>query len=259
MRKSVPILMYHLIRSRQVRGFEKYTVTPLGFSTELAWPVHMGCMPSMLDELVGARCGRSEFLLKPVIITFYDGYLDRLVYALPVLRDLGLTATMFLVAGLIGRMSIWLVPERGIEDIPPLSWADAERVRDPVQRGSHALTHTRLTELPPAACKHELEESRRLLGERLGYAVDHASFPHGCYDAVAQKAARDAGYRSVCSVKIGLSPPDNDIFALHRVPVNGHDALPDFICKLRTSHSISDLARQKTRTLWRAQNPDPAA
>jgi peptidoglycan/xylan/chitin deacetylase (PgdA/CDA1 family) len=256
MSQSVPILMYHLVSPRQVRGFEKYNVSPNKFAAQLTWLVRMGYTTVTLDALIDARHGHRGLPAQAVVITFDDGYRDCVVHALPVLRDLGLSAVMFLVAGLVGRTSKWLVEDRGVEEIPLLHWSDAERLRGAsVQCGSHALTHTRLPALSPSACRYELEESRRLLGDRLGYTVEHVSFPHGAYDAVTQEAARNAGYRSACSVRRGLSAPDDDLFALHRVPINGHDTLSDFICKLCTGLTIGELANQSARALWWAGKP----
>jgi peptidoglycan/xylan/chitin deacetylase (PgdA/CDA1 family) len=46
--------------------------------------------------------GQRELPPRPAIITFDDGYSDNLRYAYPVLRELGLPATIFLSTGIIG-------------------------------------------------------------------------------------------------------------------------------------------------------------
>lgn len=246
----MPILMYHLVSPRPVRGFEKYTIAPKAFSAQMNWLVRAGYTSVSLDTLINARCGREALPSRPVIITFDDGYRDCLDFAVPILRDLGLTATIYAVVGLVGAASHWLARERGIEGIPLLGWADALRLKEAgLQCGSHAMTHVRLTEVSPDQCRHELEASRRLLVERLGYEVSHLSFPHGSYNAAVQIAARKAGYKSACSVRIGLSSANDDLFALHRVPVNGGDTLPDFICSLLTARTVGQLLREKGRAI----------
>src|SRR5262249_35484229 len=42
-----------------------------------------------------------------VVLTFDDGYLDTFETAAPILRQCGFTATVFIVAGLVGRRSLW--------------------------------------------------------------------------------------------------------------------------------------------------------
>lgn len=249
---SVPILMYHLISPRPVRGFEKYTIAPKVFAAQMNWLARAGYASLSLDTLVSARCGREVLPSRPVVITFDDGYRDCIDFAVPILRDLGLTATIYAVAGFVGAASHWLARERGVEGIPLFGWADALRLRDAgLHCGSHAMTHVRLTEISPDQCRYELEVSRRLLVERLGYEVSHLSFPHGSYNAAVQIAARQAGYKSACSVRIGLSSPNDDLFALHRVPVNGGDTLPDFICSLSTARTVRELLREKAREILR--------
>src|SRR5262249_54153417 len=44
---------------------------------------------------------------KVVAITIDDGYLDTFEAAAPILREHGFTATVFVVAGLVGRRSLW--------------------------------------------------------------------------------------------------------------------------------------------------------
>ena len=39
---------------------------------------------------------------------------------------------------------------------------------------------------------------------------------------------------------IGLSPADDDLLALHRVPILGQDSLADFICRLRTARTVRE-------------------
>jgi hypothetical protein len=73
-------------------------------------------------------------------------------------------------------------------------------------------------------------------------------------DAAAQPIARDAEYRSACSVGIGPSAPDHDPPALHRVHVSGHGKLPEFMRKLDTDQSIDNVRRQEIRVLRRAQS-----
>jgi peptidoglycan/xylan/chitin deacetylase (PgdA/CDA1 family) len=250
---SVPILMYHLVSSRRVRGFEKYTVSPETFAAQMTWLVRTGHTSVTLDDLVDSRCGCRALPPKPVVITFDDGYRDCIKFALPVLRELGLAATIFVVAGFVDGTSRWLIEDRGVEPLPLFSWLEAQQLRDAgIQCGSHALTHARLANVSAEQCRYELAESRRLLSERVGYEVAHLSFPHGSYSPAVQRTAREIGYRSACSVRIGLSAPGDDLFALHRVSVNGQDTLADFICNLYTGQTVAELTRAIARALLRA-------
>ena len=113
------------------------------------------------------------------------------------------------------------------------------------------MTHPRLTQLSPAACREELLRSRLVLEDQLGHEVRHLAYPFGLYDRMVCAIAAESGYRSACSVRIGFSAPDDDVLALHRVPVLGQDSLLDFVCRLHTAQSVGDWIHHKTRNAWR--------
>jgi peptidoglycan/xylan/chitin deacetylase (PgdA/CDA1 family) len=112
------------------------------------------------DDAVRAIRGDRSLAPHAVLITFDDG--DRSVYdvGLPVLRDLGLPAVVFVVAGLIGTES-------------PFWWYEADRLvrlggrpsDDP--DGSAAAVVRRLKESPDADRLTALAELRRSAGDRM--------------------------------------------------------------------------------------------
>ncbi|MEK7785041.1 MAG: polysaccharide deacetylase family protein, partial [Chloroflexota bacterium] len=165
--RAVPILMYHQVAPQSLPAFRKYTVTPKAFAAQMRWLALAGYVPIMLDDLLAARSGGSGCLpSRPVIITFDDGFQDCVDYAVPILQARGFRAIFYLVAGLMGRVSEWLITERGIE-LALIDWATARRLEAAgFQCGAHSLSHPHLANLDVAACRIELYESRRLLEDR---------------------------------------------------------------------------------------------
>jgi peptidoglycan/xylan/chitin deacetylase (PgdA/CDA1 family) len=250
--------MYHQVSPRRVPGFRKYVVTPKAFAAQMTWLALAGYVPITLDALLDHRSGRGSLPVRPVIITFDDGFQDCVDYAVPILQARGFTAIFYLVAGLMGKTSRWLVRERGVE-FPLIDWATARHVEAAgLQCGAHSMSHPRLVELSAAACCTELQESRYLLEEQLGHAVRHLAYPFGSFNTAVRAIAAETGYASACSVRIGLSTPDDDPLALHRVPVTGHDALLDFICRLRKARTPGELLQGKihgARSRMRKKGP----
>ena len=250
--RGVPILMYHQVSSHPLPGFEKYTVAPRAFAAQMRWLARAGYVSVSLDALLAARAGGPALPHRAVVITFDDGFAEAVEHAAPVLQALGMTAVFFLVAGLMGGTSAWLRAERGIE-LPLIDWGTArELCATGFICGAHSVSHPRLAELPSAARRDELRRSRAMLEGGLGRRVDHLAYPYGSYDAEVRVAAADAGFRSACSVRIGLSGPDDDALALHRVPVTGGDGLADFICRVRTGRAAGELLQRKALGAWRA-------
>lgn len=106
-------------------------------------------------------------------------------------------------------------------------------------------------------------EARQLVAE---------GFVCGSHSPAVHVEAAEAGYVSACSVRQGLSGPSDELFALHRVPITGHDSLPDFVWRLRTAWAVGEFVGARrtahggdynvsepidTRGAVPAQCPDP--
>jgi peptidoglycan/xylan/chitin deacetylase (PgdA/CDA1 family) len=241
MSQRVPILMYHEVTPRPLPAFRKYSVTPDELDQHVRWLARRGYHTVHLDAVVDAWAGRRPLPPRAVVLTFDDGFRDCLAYAPPVLQAHGFTATFFLVAGLMGDTSRWLVRERGLE-LPMTTWATARALEEAGFRcEAHTVTHPRLGELAPDACRDELVRGRAMLEDGLGRAVRHLAYPFGSWSPTARASAEEAGYLTACTTREGRAGPTDDLLALPRVPVVGGAGLPDFIARLYTAYSTRQL------------------
>jgi peptidoglycan/xylan/chitin deacetylase (PgdA/CDA1 family) len=239
-RVDVPILMYHEVSPSPHPAFRRYTVTVRDFTRQMRWLAAFGYQPIDMDTLVHARQGHASLPKRPVIITFDDGFQGCADHAVPVLRTQGFTAMFYLVAGLMGRTSRWLRPELGME-LPLMSWDTARSVAaEGFRFGAHTLTHPRLPGVDPARRRDELVHARGRMEDELGHSIVHLAYPYGDFDQIVQAAAAEAGYVTACSTRPGRSGPDDDLLALHRVTVYGHDSLLDFAWRLRTGAAVGE-------------------
>jgi peptidoglycan/xylan/chitin deacetylase (PgdA/CDA1 family) len=237
---EVPVLMYHEVSPSPHPAFRRYTVTVRAFTRQMRWLAAFGYQPIDMDLLVLARQGRATLPKRPVVITFDDGFQGCADHAIPVLRAHGFTAVFYLVAGLMGTTSRWLGPELGME-LALMSWDTVRSLAgEGFQCGAHSLTHPRLAGLEAASLRTELVDARRCLEDELHRPVVHLAYPYGAFDQVVQAAAAEAGYVTACSTRPGRSGADDDLLALHRVTVYGHDSLLDFACRLRTGAAVRE-------------------
>lgn len=256
MRRAVPILMYHQVTPRPSPEFRRYAITPRSFAAQMTFLRLTGYRTIGLDALLEHRSAGRPLPRRPVVITFDDGIQDCFEHVAPALSTRGFTAIFYLVAGLVGQTSRWMRSEIGIE-LPLMDWAAVRSLEAiGLQMGSHTMTHARLPALPPAACRDELSASRRLLEDRLGHEVAHLAYPFGTFDEPVRRMAAEAGYRSACSTRRGLSSGDDDPLALHRVSIYGHDSLLDFACRLWTARGARELLRRRPLAQLRA-TPQP--
>lgn len=120
---------------------------------------------------------------KPVSITFDDGDAGWALHAASLLARHNLTALFFVTPELIGKPGY-------------CSWDQLKQLVAAGHRlGSHGLTHRFLPDLSEQDCRHELEESRRLIEQHTGAEVTELSFPGGRYGARELRIARELGYQ----------------------------------------------------------------
>ena len=147
---------------------------------------------SMGELYLAMNAGKATGL---VGVTFDDGYEDFLDAAVPTLEKLGFSATVFVVAGMLGSENTW---EHGGGSRPQLRLLGAEGMREVSQRGmeigSHSVTHPRLSGLDSETLIREVEESRQMLSEIVNASIEGFSYPYGAVDGPAVRAARKAGY-----------------------------------------------------------------
>ena len=230
---AVPILVYHDVSPEPTPAFRRYSITVSDFARQMAWLAERGYQAIDLDALVAARSGRSLLPERPIVITFDDGFQGCADHGVPVLQAHGFTAVFYLVAGSMGQTSRWMAEDPGV-NLPLMSWDTARRLAAAgFQCGVHTMTHPRLTALPPGVRRAELVQGRRRLEDELGRPAVHLAYPYGAYDPPVRLSAVEAGFASACSTRPGRSAPDDDLMALHRLTVYGHDSLADFAWRVR--------------------------
>jgi peptidoglycan/xylan/chitin deacetylase (PgdA/CDA1 family) len=224
----------------------------------MRWLAALGYHAIDMDTLARARLGQVSLPKRPVVITFDDGLQGCADYAVPVLREHKLTAVFFLVTDVMGKTSRWLQQEIGLA-LPVMNWDTAKAlVADGFQCGAHTVTHPRLAGLDSARCRAELTGARNRLETELGRPIVHLAYPYGSYDHAVEVIAAEAGYVTACSTRPGHSGPDDDLLALHRVTIYGHDSLLDFASRLKTGKAVGERLEQALGRKPRRRGGSPA-
>jgi peptidoglycan/xylan/chitin deacetylase (PgdA/CDA1 family) len=130
-------------------------------------------------------------------VTFDDGYRSVHEAALPVLSELGITATVFAIAEKVGETDE--LPGAGSR--PLMSWDELRDLnRHGWEIGSHTLTHPDLTGLADDELERELAGSRELIESEIGHSCTSLAYPYGAVDARVAAAARRAGFETAFTV-----------------------------------------------------------
>ncbi len=94
------VLAYHRVAEPSF-FLPNISASPADFRAQMEF-VKERFNPVSLDDLARWLRGAGDLPRSPLIVTFDDGYRDNLTCALPVLRDLGVPAAVFLTTGHIG-------------------------------------------------------------------------------------------------------------------------------------------------------------
>ena len=190
-----PVLMYHSVAPYDQDPY-LVTVRPARFEQQLRWLHRRDLRGTSVCELLAARRDGADRGL--VGLTFDDGYADFCEYVLPALARFGFTATVFVLADLLGGANIW--DEAG----PRKALMTAEEIRHAAERGmeigSHGRRHVSLTSTGNGERTAEVSGSRAILQEVSGQEVTGFCYPYGQVNELAVNAVRAAGYHYGCAI-----------------------------------------------------------
>jgi len=182
-----------------------------------------------LQDLV-PRLERGLGLNRELAITFDDGYRDNFENAVPVLEELSLPATFFVVTQWIGTDYVpWWDRQLGVRH-PWMTWDQVRSLhRKGFDVGAHTRTHVDLGRISEAEAREEIFSARLELQTQLEAPVELFAYPYGGPNHLAE-ANRDvvkaAGFRCCCSCFGGLNAAGTDPFHLRRVPISPWYASP---------------------------------
>jgi peptidoglycan/xylan/chitin deacetylase (PgdA/CDA1 family) len=173
-----------------------------------------------------------------VFLTFDDGFLDNYETALPLLRERGMRAFVFVLPPLVdtGAPLVW--PEvaadagRFPETMRSVTWEMLGEMGEEVfEVGAHTLTHPHLPDLDDEALREELSASRLMVKERLG-ACDSLAYPFGEWSPRVAAAAAECGYRFAFTLPTDYGQHGAAELTIPRVNVDYRDSGSRFGAKL---------------------------
>jgi peptidoglycan/xylan/chitin deacetylase (PgdA/CDA1 family) len=148
-------------------------------------------------------------------ITFDDGHISNVEYALPALMSRGIIAKFFITVGWTGVRAGYL------------GWPELRTLHGSGQViGAHGWSHKFLPRCSHEELKRELTGARLSLEDKLGIQVTTMSFPGGRFNKRILAACREAGYREVyTSVPKAVDSSSDRLIG--RVNVRGDYALEE--------------------------------
>jgi peptidoglycan/xylan/chitin deacetylase (PgdA/CDA1 family) len=206
-------------------------VLPEAFDEQLAELKRRNYQSITLEQWIAYKEKRGGLPRRPIIITFDDGYRSTYHTAWPILRRYGFSATVFLVASLIGKTNAWDVEER---QEPLLSESEIREMQSgAITFGSHTLSHRPLTRIPLEDAARELADSREMLESLLDKPVTTLCYPYAKQNRTIRGLALKAGYNAAVIGRGGTNRLWTDQYALRRIKVDTSTTVSDLKRKLR--------------------------
>jgi peptidoglycan/xylan/chitin deacetylase (PgdA/CDA1 family) len=216
-------LMYHNLADLPTNATElqlTWTVSPKSFDAQMGWLAQRGFHTISMAQLVAHLKRQQPLPVKPLVVSFDDGWEEQYVVAFPTLKRFGLGGTFFVYTNPLdhGLFMTW-------NQLQEMSVAGMD-----IQ--AHTLTHPHLRTLAPEMAQKEISESKAILEKRLGKPVVALSYPYGEYDASVIEMVKRAGLESAVTLAGGYRQRADELLTLHRIRVSYRDSLDEFIKRM---------------------------
>jgi peptidoglycan/xylan/chitin deacetylase (PgdA/CDA1 family) len=225
---TIPVIQYHMIdlpspQSRVRGGF----TPPRRFARQMAHLKARRFSFYTAAELLEYFHANGTFPPRGLAITFDDGCTDNYTNAFPVLRDLGIRATMFVVPSCIGETNSKTLPAGE----PPRAHFTRDHMLEMsefgIEFGSHSMNHRLLHQIPLHEARYEIENSKKYLEDLLHKPCKTFAYPAGYYTPEVQRVIADTGH--ICAFSTVYGPSDRlDLYAINRMEIFRRDR---FLCQ----------------------------
>jgi peptidoglycan/xylan/chitin deacetylase (PgdA/CDA1 family) len=229
-----PVLAYHKIDRPtpdvKIRG--AFT-SPKTFARQMSYLKRQGFVFYTAAELIKHYREHGEFPARGITVTFDDGWQDNFANAFPVMRELGIKATIFLVPDVMGKTTDRVTADGEGPRAHMTAEQAVEMSQYGIEFGSHSFSHAHLHQASPEEIEREVRESKSFIENLLQKPCETFAYPAGFFNDEAKRAVADAGYIAGFTTVYG-DVSDPDLYELNRVEILRRDGRPfGFARKLR--------------------------
>lgn len=230
------VMYYHGINKADVKGFTKQ-ITYLAKKCSVVKP----------SEIASARADGTKIL---VAITFDDAFVSIIENALPILKEHGLPAGIFVPAGNLVQSPRWEIPEHCPDkNETVMSQRQITKLdNDGFEIFSHTVSHQKLTKIRDDQLKYEIEDSKSTLERIVGHEVIAICYPHGDYNTKVCHAAEKAGYKLGFTIEPTMVDSTTDYLRIGRFRVSQKDSMIKFRLKVSGAYQVVKYLRMLKRT-----------
>ena len=222
-RQDVAVLLYHRVSGSGHDGSARFFMEQMMLLME-----DYAIVP--LDELVQSLKKNARALKGHAAITFDDGYRDNFEIAYPVLKDLGIPATIFLSPQYM---------DSGSEQ--HVTWGMAQEMASSglISIGNHTYGHRMLSGLATDAQREEILAGKDRIEKMLGISVRSFAYPFGQKEHYTKDTIdilKEAEYEyALAAHRWGSAEPVESPYEIPRIVMDGVKDLREFRVRLSTT------------------------
>jgi len=205
---DIVCLIYHRF------GDSRYPSTNIStqlFQTQLRYLKDHNYNVITFGQAVKLVTGHENIPDKTIVITVDDGFLSFRENALPLLKQFGYKASLFVNTETIG-------------DGDYMDWNDlAAILKDGFEIGNHSDSHEYFLNRKDDEVenfKNDILHAQKLLKDSLGIEPDLLAYPYGEFDNALKDAVKALGFKAAAAQNSGVFCESSDIFAIPRFPIN---------------------------------------
>ena len=211
--RGVPVLYYHSIDPSESN---EVILSPQKLKAQLQYIKDSGYTTLTMTELNDYISKHTPIPEKSIVITFDDGYKDNYTNAFPILKELDMKATIFVITSVI-------------DDGYYLSKNEIKELSDyGIDIQSHTVKHLHLNTLSYEEQLQELKSSKETLEAITNKPVISVAYPFGDHNENTLKAAKASGYNLGFLTDKGLAKPTSQSISLNRIYVSSAYSMDTF-------------------------------
>jgi peptidoglycan/xylan/chitin deacetylase (PgdA/CDA1 family) len=236
--KGIPVLIYHEIVTETDRELGETVISLEKFEEQMKYLSSHGYHPISMKQLLLYMQKGTALPDRSIVLNFDDGW-KNVLNAVPTLKKYSFPASFWIISG-----------PKGIGKGEYMEWSEIKELsQNPLfEIGSHTYSHpwnpkdNLVTwidnKVPPKGKKEvlfELQESKRILENRLGIPIDYLAWPCGWYNERLVELAKLSGYKALLTTEEGANGPGSDPFRIKRIFIDGKCDLATFIGQLENA------------------------
>ncbi|MDY4078629.1 MAG: polysaccharide deacetylase family protein [Clostridium sp.] len=211
---GVPVLYYHSVDPSEAN---EVIISPEKLREELTFIKDSGYTTLTMSELNDYILNNTPIPEKSIVITFDDGYADNYANAFPILKELDMKATIFVISNFTDKDGYYMTSQQ-IKEMSDYG----------IDIQSHTASHAHLNQLTYEEQLSELKTSKEKLESITEKPVISIAYPFGDFDDNTILASKEAGYSLSFNTNRGLSDREDNPLSLNRIYVSSLYSIEQF-------------------------------